>query len=238
MIKRVLLTIVVAFFALICFQYFYGGSPNLISNDSKDFEVLAHRGVHVNWKKGTYHPITGCEATHIYEPTHTYVENTIESIGAAFDLGATMVEIDIRRTLDNHLVVFHDDNLDCRTNGSGKVVDSPLEYLKTLDIGYGYTPNNGEMYPLRGKGIGKIPTLEEVLNRFPQKKFLIDGKDGSMETVEGLELLRRCHCSNKIAALLGTRQSLRIHPTRIAAPKTFAGKSLRQKAGLQNISSH
>lgn len=186
MVKRILLVIVVLFIIFACFQYFYGGSPSPVSNGTKNFDILAHRGVHVNWKKGTYDPITGCEATHIYKPTHEYIENTLESIDAAFGMGATIVEIDIRRTQDDHLVVFHDDRLDCRTNGSGKIVDYSLEYLKTLDIGYGYTYDDGETHPLRGKGIGKIPSLEEVLNNFPDKKFLIDHKDGSMKTVEVL----------------------------------------------------
>lgn len=186
MVKKILLIIIVLFIIFVCFQYFYGGSPSLISNDTNDFDILAHRGVHVNWKKGTYDPRTGCEATHIYKPTHGYIENTIESIGAAFSMGATIVEIDIRRTEDNHIVVFHDDKLDCRTNGNGKVVDHTLEYLKTLDIGYGYTYDDGKTYPFRGKGIGKMPTLEEVLHNFPDKKFLIDDKDGSMETIEVL----------------------------------------------------
>lgn len=162
MVKKILLIIIVLFILFVCFQYFYGGSPSLISNDTNQFEILAHRGVHVNWKKGTYNLRTGCEATHIYKPTHGYLENTIESIDAAFSMGATIVEIDIRRTKDNHLVIFHDDRLDCRTDGNGKVVDHTLEYLKTLDIGYGYTYDDGKTFPFRGKGIGKIPTLTRI----------------------------------------------------------------------------
>jgi len=189
MIKTILRVVRILFaliFIFACFQYFYGGSPSLVSGSAEHFDVLAHRGVHVNWKKGTYDPKKGCEATHIYKPSHNYIENTIESIGAAFSMGATIVEIDIRRTKDNHLVVFHDDILDCRTNGSGKVVDHKFEYLKTLDIGYGYTYDDGKSYPFRGKGIGKIPTLGEVLHNFPNNKFLIDDKDGSTKTVEVL----------------------------------------------------
>ncbi|MBN2366057.1 MAG: glycerophosphodiester phosphodiesterase [Calditrichaeota bacterium] len=189
MIKIILRIVLILFFIFLifaCFQYFYGGSPDLVSDRSGDFEILAHRGVHVNWKKGTYHPITGCEATHIYKPSHNFIENTIESIDAAFSMGATIVEIDIRRTKDNHLIVFHDDRLECRTNGKGRVVDYELAYLKTLDIGYGYTYDDGKTYPFRGKGIGKLPALEEVLVAFSDKKFLIDNKDGSMKTVEVL----------------------------------------------------
>ncbi len=152
--------------------------------ERKDFEIIAHRGVHQDYtgsSKGvrldkSY--LTECTATRIYKPTHDYLENTVESIQAAFDYGATMVEIDIRPSKDNQIVVFHDWMLECRTNGLGKVADHTVAYLKTLDIGYGYT-YDGKTYPFRGKGVGKIRTLTEILEQFPGKKFLLDNKNGN-----------------------------------------------------------
>ncbi|MDP8995304.1 MAG: hypothetical protein M3N07_10070, partial [Pseudomonadota bacterium] len=35
--------------------------------------------------------------------------------------------------------------------------------LKRLDVGHGYTPDGGASWPLRGAGIGAMPTAEEVL---------------------------------------------------------------------------
>jgi glycerophosphoryl diester phosphodiesterase len=148
------------------------------------FEIIAHRGVHQDYEgsvKGVRTDkayLSECTASRIYKPTHPYLENTVESIQAAFDYGATMVEIDIRPTKDDQLVVFHDWMLECRTNGKGKVRDHTVSYLKTLDIGYGYT-HDGKTYPFRGKGVGKIKTLAEILGRFPAKKFLIDNKNGN-----------------------------------------------------------
>lgn len=138
------------------------------------------------WKAGTYDRATGCEARHIYKPTPTqnYIENTIESIRKAFELGATIVEIDIRRSKDDQLVIFHDYSLTCRTDGEGKVSDYDLAYLKTLDIGYGYTHDDGKTFLFREKGVGKMPTLREVLEAFPNNKFLIDHKDRSKKTAE------------------------------------------------------
>lgn len=179
--KKVLLIAMGAVIAFVLFQAFYGGqAPGIAAQDGVD--VVAHRGMHTTWKKGTYDLATGCEATHIYTPTHAYIENTIESIGAAFDRGATVVEIDIRRTSDDHLVIFHDDVLECRTDGVGKVSDHPLEYLQRLDVGYGYTHDGGRTYPFRGRGVGQMPTLVEVLEAFPDGRFWIDHKDGSTET--------------------------------------------------------
>ena len=181
MIKRVLLIATGAVIVFILYQAFYGGqAPGTPPQDSLD--VVAHRGMHTNWQKGAYDLATGCEATHIYTPTHPYIENTIDAIDAAFDSGATVVEIDIRRTSDDHLVIFHDDRLECRTDGAGRVSDQPLEYLQRLDIGYGYTHDGGRTYPFRGRGVGQMPTLVEVLEAFPDGRFWIDHKDGSMET--------------------------------------------------------
>jgi glycerophosphoryl diester phosphodiesterase len=173
---------IVVVFAL--FQYFYPGNPNGINSDN--FEIVAHRGAHVMWKQGEYDLTTGCEATHIYKPTEeqTYIENTIESIKRAFELGATIVEIDIRPSKDNVLMISHEENLECKTDGHGKIYDYTAEELKNLDVGYGFTYDNGETYPFRGKGLGKMPTLKEVLEEFPDKKFLIDHKDRTKETAD------------------------------------------------------
>jgi glycerophosphoryl diester phosphodiesterase len=43
--------------------------------------------------------------------------------------------------------------------------------LKTLDIGHGYTADGGKPFPFRGKGVGLMPTLTEVLQRFPDRRF-------------------------------------------------------------------
>jgi glycerophosphoryl diester phosphodiesterase len=182
-VKKIVIGLAAAFAVFIIVQYFYVGNPKK-GTSKTDFQVLAHRGVHQNWRKGSYDRITGCEAVHIYRPGHDYIENTIDSIKSAFEKGATIVEIDIRGTADDRLVVFHDWMLECRTDGEGRVSDRPLAYLKGLDIGYGYTYDNGKTYPLRGKGIGKMPVLEEVFHAFPERKFLIDHKDGTMDTAK------------------------------------------------------
>lgn len=183
MLKKIVFVTSGLFIVFVCFQYFYSGSPNDIVSDS-NFEVVAHAGVHQNYHKENMNWRTTCTASRIYKPTHEYIANTVESIEAAFAMGATIVEIDINRTSDDQIVLFHDWKLECRTNGKGKVSDYPLEYLKTLDIGYGYTYDDGKTYPFRGKWIGKMPTLIEVLQKFPDKKFFIDHKDGSMHTAK------------------------------------------------------
>lgn len=160
--------------ALILFIYFNNSSLFTEQRSDRPF-LLAHRGLAQTF------PMEGitdetCTAERIYSPEHPYLENTIPAIKAAFDAGADMVELDIHPTKDNQFVVFHDWTLDCRTNGRGVTRDHTLAELKKLDIGYGYTADNGKTYPFRGKGVGLMPSLTEVLNAFPDRSLLIHVK--------------------------------------------------------------
>ena len=82
-------------------------------------------------------------------------ENTLESIRTAAELGAEWVELDVKLTKDEIPILFHDDELDRITNGSGLVKDKTLEELKQLDAGYHF----GDSF----FGV-TIPTLEEAVD--------------------------------------------------------------------------
>jgi glycerophosphoryl diester phosphodiesterase len=146
-------------------------------------ELIAHRGVHQT-HPGRDEGVTNdtCTAEIIDPPRHGFIENTIPSMQAAFDAGATAIEVDIHRTADEQLIVFHDWTLDCRTDGTGITNEQTVPYLKSLDIGYGYTPDGGKTFPLRGSGIGMMPTLPDVLAAFPNGRFVLDDKDGDAAT--------------------------------------------------------
>lgn len=146
--------------------------------------LLAHRGMAQTFSMEGIEWDT-CTAKRINQPEHPYLENTIPSIEAAFEAGANRVEFDIKRTKDNQFAVFHDFELSCRTNGAGAPADYTMEELKKLDVGYGYTADDGQSFPFRGKGVGMMPSMAEVLAQFPEKEFLIhiksnDAKDGEL----------------------------------------------------------
>ena len=141
-----------------------------------------------------------CTAARMLPPTHPYLENTIASMKAAFQLDADIVEFDIQPTKDGQFAVFHDMTLDCRTNGTGSPSDYTLAQLQKLDIGYGYTADGGKTFPFRGKGIGLMPSLDEVLNIFPDRQLLIDMKSNNPQ--EGIQLAR------VLSALPQNRQKL------------------------------
>lgn len=160
----------------------HGGLP--AETATRPFEVIAHRGAHTPWDSSKYDRRSGCEAVHLVEPLHPAIENTLESIASAFRAGATMVEVDVRLTKDRQFAVFHDFDLSCRTDGKGRVGERTLHELKRLDIGFGYTMQGTGAVPFRGKGVGKLPSLDEVLAHFAEGKLLIDHKDQSPISAE------------------------------------------------------
>ena len=145
------------------------GPPN------EEPRLLAHRGLAQTFDLEGVGADT-CTAERIEPPEHQYLENTIASMRAAFAADADIVELDLQPTKDNRFAVFHDWTLDCRTNGKGVTREHTLVELKKLDIGYGYTPDSGRTFPFRGKGIGLMPSLDEVLATFPDRDLLLHVK--------------------------------------------------------------
>ncbi len=137
--------------------------------------ILAHRGIAQRFAE-TGLTANTCTATRMLPPRNGFLENTLPSMRAAFAAGADIVEFDIHPTTDGQFAVFHDWTLDCRTNGHGVTRSHAMADLRRLDIGYGYTADHGRTFPFRGKGIGLMPSLDDVLSAFPGKSFLINVK--------------------------------------------------------------
>ena len=106
----------------------------LIANleDSRNDEVIvvAHRG---DWRNAP--------------------ENSLQAIQNCIAMGVDMVEIDVRKTKDDVLVLMHDETIDRTTTGTGKVSELTWDYLQTLSLKDG----------IGHKTANKIPTLEEAL---------------------------------------------------------------------------
>lgn len=167
--------------------------------------VIAQRGVHQLSNGRDSGPHT-CTAKQILPPQHRYIENTLPSIKAAINAGADVVEIDVRETADGEFILFHDATLECRTNGSGAVNQTAFAELKGLDVGYGYSADDGKTFPLRGSGQGLMTTLDEALRTFPQQRFLVQLKDGkSAGTNLALYINRRQPAAWKRIALFGDK---------------------------------
>jgi len=177
---------IVGAFALLLAAFIYLNNASWLTSAPKSRPILlAHRGLAQTFDLDGVTNDT-CTATRIHAPTHPYLENTLASIEAAFRAGADIVEFDVHPTTDSHFAVFHDWTLDCRTDGNGVTREHSLPQLKALDVGYGYTADGGKTFPFRGKGVGLMPALEEVLMAFPDRRFLIHIK--SNDPREGEQL--------------------------------------------------
>ncbi len=85
------------------------------------------------------------------------------------------MELDVRKTKDNEIVVIHNSDVNKTTDGSGSVSDFTLEQIKR------FVTEKGE----------HIPTLEEVLDAVGKRvKVLVELKEPGIEE-KVLELIRR-----------------------------------------------
>ena len=123
-----------------------------------------------------------------------FPENTLYAYAESLKAGSNMLEADVYQTADGEIVVIHDASVDRTTDGTGSVSSKTLAELKALDAafchrqigedqyGQRFTAScaDGGDYPFRGIATGavppppgysaddfKIPTLREMLARFP-----------------------------------------------------------------------
>ena len=98
-------------------------------------------------------------------------ENTLPAYELAIEQRADMIEIDLHRTRDGATVVAHDEDLS-GLGGKGEIAAATLAEVRALDAG------GGE----------RVPTLDEVLDRFGERiPFNLELKRGSSRAYEGLE---------------------------------------------------
>jgi glycerophosphoryl diester phosphodiesterase len=86
---------------------------------------------------------------------HLAPENTFAAFVNALSLPIDAIELDVHMSRDGHVVVFHDNHVHKRTNGSGNVLDLDLSYLRRLDA--------AARHPGGWPEPQQIPTLSEVL---------------------------------------------------------------------------
>jgi glycerophosphoryl diester phosphodiesterase len=98
-------------------------------------------------------------------------ENTLPAYELAVEQGADMIEIDLHRTRDGAIAIAHDEELS-GLGGRGEIADATIDEVRALDAG------GGE----------RVPTLEEVLDRFGSRvPFNLELKRGSRGDYPGLE---------------------------------------------------
>jgi glycerophosphoryl diester phosphodiesterase len=112
-------------------------------------------------------------------------ENTCIAFDQAVALGADVVELDVHLTRDGVVVVFHDEETERLTGSTGSIEERTTTEVGALDAAHGFTLDHGRTFPLRGRGV-QVPTLAEVLARYPSLRFSIDAKSEDPALVEAL----------------------------------------------------
>ena len=104
----------------------------LLAPDCERIMVAAHRGFHV-----------------------LLPENSLAALRAAAELGADFVEVDVRHTQDDVLVLMHDGDVDRTTDGSGAVSGLTWEQIRALRLKRG-EPTDAEA--------SRVPLFVEALS--------------------------------------------------------------------------
>ena len=101
--------------------------------------------------------------------------NTMYAFEKAVEIGADVLEMDAHITKDGQIVLMHDETVDDTTDGTGLIEDLTLAEIKQLDAAYKWSNDEGKTFPYRGQGI-QVPTLEELFQKFPQMRYVIEIK--------------------------------------------------------------
>ena len=86
---------------------------NLLDKNNHSVMVVSHRG---DWRNAP--------------------ENSLQAIQNCIDMGVDMVEVDLKKTKDGHLIVMHDQTIDRTTTGKGKRLPVLVMGIKLSTILY------------------------------------------------------------------------------------------------------
>ncbi|HMR98821.1 MAG TPA: glycerophosphodiester phosphodiesterase [Anaerolineales bacterium] len=101
--------------------------------------------------------------------------DTMFAFENAVEIGSDVLEMDAHITKDGQIVLMHDEEVDRTTDGTGLIEELTLDEIKNLDAAYDWTIDDGKTFPYRGQGI-QVPTLDEVFQRFPNMRYVIEIK--------------------------------------------------------------
>lgn len=109
-------------------------------------------------------------------------ENTLRAVRDAVQQGFGYIEIDVRASADGKVVVFHDEQLDRITTGTGKLSQYTWDDLSTLTV-LGPQPRDDQVAE-------PFVLFEHLLETFPNTRFNVDLKDRA-SAAPMAEILRR-----------------------------------------------
>jgi glycerophosphoryl diester phosphodiesterase len=101
--------------------------------------------------------------------------DTMFAFEKAVEIGSDVLEMDAHITKDGQIVLMHNETVDDTTDGTGLIEEMTLAELRELDAAHDWSIDGDKTFPYRGQGI-QIPTLDELFQKFPQIRYLIEIK--------------------------------------------------------------
>ncbi|MFA5858655.1 MAG: glycerophosphodiester phosphodiesterase [Elusimicrobiota bacterium] len=224
MIKNSVIILITVF---VCITSSLLSAVNIDSSTVVTPKIVAHRGASV-----------------------TAPENTMAAIKLAWELGADIVEIDVRLTKDKHIVLMHDPSAK-RTSGHNLAISTvTLSEVQCLDVGR----QKNEKYT--GE---KVPLLEDVLKTIPEgKEMFVEIKVGkeiipelkrviessgkaAQVVIIGFSQPTVVYAKEQIPGIRGTFQLLREvrdSKTKNCIPYNFNNIDVIKKIGLTGLDVH
>ncbi len=117
-------------------------------------------------------------------------ENTMSAFKKAFEIGANGIELDLQKTKDNKIVIFHDNRIDKKSNGIGKVSDYTYSELLKFDFGSWFSTEYKNE---------KIVLFEDFMKEVSDKNLMlaIELKEENIEK-QVLEIIKKYYDSNNV----------------------------------------
>jgi glycerophosphoryl diester phosphodiesterase len=138
--------------------------------------------------------------------------NTIEAFQRAICRGVHQIEIDVRTTVDNILVIAHDDQVTGQDQ-TLRISESPYDQVKDLDL----APCHGATKALH------IPTLEQALAIMPQNIWInVDIKNNDPHVGQLVaEIVGRAHRFDQVIFAARDKAALAIRRVALEAGETI-----------------
>ena len=128
-------------------------------------------------------------------------ENTMAAFELGVQMGANGIELDLQQTRDGTIVLFHDAEIDRKSNGSGKIGEHTYAQLRELDFGgWFHASFQGE----------RIVRFEDFAQTFARRDltFAVELKGAGFER-EALETVRRYFDLNRVYITSFSYEALR-----------------------------
>lgn len=167
------------------------------------FAVLAALGAGAWWGSWSRAPLAPPASPHPFfvaprpliwahqGASHDAPPNTFAAFDRALELGADVLETDLRLSQDGVVVLFHDGTLERRTVGNGNISEKSSTELLSLDAGYRFVDAGGGDWTGRG---ARIPTLAAFLERYspyPELRFSLELKTADPQLADKLSRMIR-----------------------------------------------